>query len=71
MTQEILPVLEAHAGRAQTPAERVFEVMHSNLRKRGTLPRFFPSRVQHVLNGRAVVGEHVRRMFPASSREHN
>ena len=54
MAKQILTVLEAHAGRAQATAERVLEVMDTNLRQPGTQPGPFPCGGQHAIQGLAL-----------------
>ena len=41
MTQEVLPILEAHAARPKPPAEGVLEVVNANLGKPGARPCAF------------------------------
>ena len=70
VTQEVLPILEAHAGRPQTTTEGVLEVVHPNLRQVRPGACLAPRPGQHVLQGFTLVGEHVACMLPSLPIEH-
>ena len=66
VSQEILPVLEAHAGRSQSTAEGVFQVVDADLWQTDGLSDSTPGTVQHPLYRLAFVGEYVRAVFAAT-----
>lgn len=70
VTQEVLPILEAHAGCPQAMTERVLEVVHPNLRQVRPGACLAPRPGQHVLQGFTLVGEHVACMLPSLPIEH-
>ena len=62
MPEKVLPVLETHTSGAQTPTERVFQVMdaHKEPQRRSCV---FPCRCVHGSQRRAFVGEHPNRVL--------
>src|SRR5262245_46672736 len=59
MPEQILTILEAQAGRSEASAERVLDVVHTDLVQAHSRASFLPGGVQHLLDRRALEGEHV------------
>ena len=60
MAEQVLPILEAHAGGPQAPPVGVLQIVHADLRQACLLPGSHPRAVQHARGRLALVREDVR-----------
>ena len=62
--EQVLSILEAHAGRAQASSERMLQIMDPYLFQVRFVPGPHPCGIQHPRDRLAPVAEDMRRVFP-------
>jgi hypothetical protein len=65
VSEQVLSILKAHSGSAQSAAESVFQIVNPDLFDADPLSSPDPSGIQHSRNWMSFIGEHKNRMFPS------